>query len=424
MTELLETRVGEYRLVERLGAGGMGEVYRAVHETLGRTVAIKVLTEALADPSFVERFLNEARIQASLVHPSIVTLYDFIQVGGRPAIVMEYVDGDTVADHLRHHGSMPLDRALVVFRAVVDAVRHVHAHGIIHRDIKAHNVKLAEDGTVKLLDFGIAKSTGSPHLTQKGQFIGTMHACAPEQLRGEPADQRSDVWALGVLLYELVTGRVPFDADSVGEFVRKVDCGAFEPPSSWVPALPPAVDALVARCLEVCPERRLASAAELLAATDELASGRPSPAPAPPQSTRPPPSTTNLARLLRERWPLAAAAVAMVVVVTAALIARGRSPSEVVPSISSQSPAAAARPAAGSPTAGSATVSIGLVGASAQVRVDGRPVGTTPCRFSAPVGRQVEVVLEVPGYRPLAKRLEILPHSNDYVYSVQEFQPK
>ncbi len=423
MTELLDTRVGEYRLVERLGAGGMGEVYRAVHETLGRTVAIKVLTEALADPSFIERFLNEARIQASLVHPNIVTLYDFIQVGGRPAIVMEFVDGETVADHLRHHGPMPLGRALSVFRAVVDAVRHVHAHGIIHRDIKAHNVKLAADGTVKLLDFGIAKSTGSPHLTQKGQFIGTMQACAPEQLRGEPADQQSDVWALGVLLYELVSGRVPFDADSVGEFVRKVDAGTFEPPSSRVPGLPADVDALVARCLDVRKERRLGSASELLTTVDELAAGRPSHRPAPASPATPPHRTPNVGRLLREQWPLTAAVAALALVLTVALMARSRQSTLPAPSPQSNS-AVVTRTTPSGGTASTATVSIGLVGASAQVRVDGLAVGATPCRFSATVGRQVEVVLEVPGYRPLAKRLDVLPHSNEYVYSVQEFQPK
>ena len=423
MTELLDTRVGEYRLVERLGSGGMGEVYRAVHETLGRTVAIKVLTEALEDPSFVERFLNEARIQASLVHPNIVTLYDFIQVGGRPAIVMEFVDGETIADHLRQNGPMPLERALAVFRAVVDAVRHVHSHGIVHRDIKAHNVKLAADGTVKLLDFGIAKSSGSPRLTLKGQFIGTLHACAPEQLRGEAADEQSDVWALGVLLYELVTGRVPFDADSVGEFIRKVDAGTFAPPSSRAPDVPAAVDALVAQCLEAQRERRFASAADLLTAVDGLAHGSRARAalPTPPTTPRKAPDVVGL---LREQWPLAAAVVVLAVVLTAALLARGRAQPVTVPTASSRTSPAVTGAPSGEPAVGMATVSIGLVGASAEVRVNGRPVGTTPCRFSAQIGREVEVILEVPGYRPLAKRLEVLPHSNEYVYSVRELQPR
>ncbi len=423
MTEFLDTRVGEYRLVERLGSGGMGEVYRAVHETLGRTVAIKVLTEALEDPSFVERFLNEARIQASLVHPNIVTLFDFIQVGGRPAIVMEFVDGETIADHLRQNGPMPLKRVLVVFRAVVDAVRHVHSHGIVHRDIKAHNVKLAADGTVKLLDFGIAKSSGSPRLTLKGQFIGTLHACAPEQLRGEAADERSDVWALGVLLYELLTGRVPFDADSVGEFVRKVDAGTFAPPSSRTPDVPAAVDALVARCLEAQRERRFASAADLLTAVDGLAHGSRARAafPTPPTS---PWKAPDVVGLLREQWPLAAAVVVLAVVLTAAVLARGRSQPVTVPTGLSRTSPAVTGASSDEPAVGTATVSIGLVGASAEVWVNHRPVGTTPCRFSAQIGREVEVVLKVPGYRPLAKRLEVLPHSNEYVYSVQELQPR
>lgn len=409
-------RIGEYRLVDRLGAGGMGEVWRAEHVRLGRTVAVKLLSGDAVDPSFADRFLNEARIQASLQHPNIATLFELVQHGDRPCIVMEYVDGETVAELLRREGPMRTDRALAVLRQVVDAVAYVHERGIVHRDIKANNVKLTADGTAKLLDFGIARGTTSPRLTLRGQFIGTLHACAPEQLRGGAADQRSDVWSLGVLLYELVTGRVPFDADSVGEFVREVERGSYPPAADLVADVPPAVDRLIARCLEPDPERRFQSAGELAAAL--LHGGGDAPAHDPPGREHPPVAAPFVpVRGRRERWPLVAAAALLAVVAVVALAVRS-CPSGG-PGAATATPLPTARARSGGPV--EATVSIGLVGATAKVTANGRSVGTTPCRFSAPVGSQVEVVLEVDGYRPLVKRLEVLPHSNDYVWSVREF---
>ena len=200
-TFLVNQTIGEYRIESFLGAGGMGEVYRAVHGKIGRVAAVKVLTQATQSAGFRERFSNEARIQASLQHPNIATLYDFCEVAGQPCIIMEYVDGETIADRLAAHGPPSTLEAAYIFEKVVEAIDYIHRHGIIHRDIKSNNVKISSTGQVKLLDFGIAKGQTSPGLTEVGSVVGTLHYLAPELIRGGVADARGDIWALGVLLY-------------------------------------------------------------------------------------------------------------------------------------------------------------------------------------------------------------------------------
>lgn len=259
----LNMTVGEYRLVDFLGAGGMGEVYRAVHTKLGRVAAIKVLTNSSRGGDFVERFFNEARIQASLQHPNIATLYDFLELQGRPCIVMEYVDGQTLSDMVRPHGPLPLDDALRIFESVVDAIACVHEHGIVHRDIKSNNIKISSKGQVKLLDFGIAKGQTSPGLTEAGSVVGTLEYLSPEQLATGTADFRSDIWALGVLLYETTTGRVPFEAQTLGTLCEKIGRAEYPPPLQINPALPRDLVAIISRCLKKSPSERFASAKAL-----------------------------------------------------------------------------------------------------------------------------------------------------------------
>ena len=263
---LLNSMVGEYRLIDFLGEGGMGEVYRGVHAKLGRVAAIKVLNQtARREQGFVDRFFNEARIQESLHHPNIAAVYDFTEVQGQPCIIMEYVDGDTLCDRVRPYGALPTAEALRIFSAVVDAISYVHAHGVIHRDIKSNNVKISTQGQVKLLDFGIAKGGASPALTQTGSVVGTIEYLSPEQLSTGHADQRSDIWALGVLLYEMLTGRVPFQATTIGALCAQISNSDYPPLRQLNPAAPPAVESIVSRCLKKNAAERYQTAEVLLA---------------------------------------------------------------------------------------------------------------------------------------------------------------
>ncbi len=272
---LLGLQIGDYQLVEFLGAGGMGEVYRAVHTRSNRSVAVKVLHRARGNATFVERFRNEARIQADLKHPNIATLYDFIEYEGRLCIIMEYIDGPSLDARIRQAGRLPVAEALRVFQSVVEALDYTHRQGVVHRDVKPHNVKISRRGEVKLLDFGIAKGETSPGLTAVGAVVGTPEYLSPEQLRGKPADPRSDVWALGVLLYEMVTGRIPFEAPSLINLYKKIDEADYARPSTLASGVPPALEAILARCLQRRPANRYQTAGELLQdvkrCADELA---------------------------------------------------------------------------------------------------------------------------------------------------------
>ena len=230
---LLHSSIGDYRLVDFVGAGGMGEVYRAIHLKLGRVVAIKVLTQGDRTPNLIERFHNEARLHSRLQHPRIATLHDFLEVSGQTCIVMEYVDGQSLDEHIKLAGRLPAPDALRIFRGIVEGVVYIHSNGIIHRDIKSNNIKITAGGEVKLLDFGIARADSSPKLTVVGDVVGTFQYLSPEQLTGGTADLRSDIWALGVLLYEMLSGDVPFDATSIGALYEKITRSDYQPASTY-----------------------------------------------------------------------------------------------------------------------------------------------------------------------------------------------
>ncbi|HEX4947569.1 MAG TPA: serine/threonine-protein kinase [Blastocatellia bacterium] len=250
----------EYRIVDVIGEGGMGRVYRALQTSCNRVVAVKVLTAS--DPKAIQRALNEARIQQGLRHSNIVEFYEQVEWDGRPCLVMEYVEGVTLAEQLKR-GAMPVAQALAVFRQVVSAVAYIHDHDIVHRDIKAANIRLTSDGRAKLLDFGIAKNELTPHLTQTGFVVGTVEYLAPEQINSGRADERSDIWALGVLLFEMVTGKVPFTAKTFGTLYQQINRASFTLPPEL--PIPRNVAKLIARCLKKDPADRFQSAAELLA---------------------------------------------------------------------------------------------------------------------------------------------------------------
>jgi serine/threonine-protein kinase len=269
----MHTSIGPYRVIDYVGAGGMGTVYRVSHRSTGRIAAAKVMGSSAGAPRSLERFRNEARILQALAHPSIAAMYDFLDVNGSPCLVMEYVDGDTIDHRLRTQGPLPLPEAIRVFTALVDAVGYIHQRGIIHRDLKTNNVKIDSQGAVKLLDFGIATAEGAPRLTSTGNVVGTLMSLAPEQLRTGRAEPRSDIWALGILFYEMLTARPPFTGEAPGILSERIMRGSYTPASELRPDLPRDVDRIIARCLRVRPEDRYATAEALLTELRALQSG-------------------------------------------------------------------------------------------------------------------------------------------------------
>lgn len=242
----------------------MGEVYYAVHEKLNRAAAVKILIGMSSlNQSFKTRFFNEARLQASLHHPNIAALYDFQERGDRLFIFMEYVDGECLEDLIERR-VFSVEDSLRVFAEICEAVAYIHGSGIVHRDIKALNIKLTASGMAKLLDFGIAKDAYSHNLTHTGKIIGTPHYLAPEQLEGAPASPQTDVWALGILLYKMLTNNLPFDTDSLEGLRGQISKARFSPPEDFNPAIPQSVARLVQKCLCRETAKRYRTADELL----------------------------------------------------------------------------------------------------------------------------------------------------------------
>ncbi len=409
MPSLLQREIGPYRLVDFLGAGGMGEVYRAVHARIDRVVAIKVLTDA--DPRLAERFINEARIQAGLHHPNIATLYEFEELAGKPCIVMEYVDGQTLSERIRTQGALPPAEAACVFRQVVEAIAYVHEHGIVHRDIKAANIRIGTHGEVKLLDFGIARDAGSKALTRLDSVVGTQQYLAPEQLDGARGDQRSDIWALGVLLYEMSTGHLPFESDTLTGLVEQIHTARYPPPERLNPAVPEVVRAIIRRCLQRKPEQRYISARELLHDSLRLAAAAAAPR-APPGEPR--------RQAIRVPWPLWGGVLVLLVLLIGSVLML--QPDEAEPPPPALLPRAVEPPppAVGTPPQPLATVSIDTYTGRAEVYQDGRPVGTTPWRLQAPVGARIEAVLKRQGYKDVPISFHVSEHGNEYFFPMEK----
>ncbi len=269
-------RIGKYWLLERLGRGATAEVYKALHPTLGRPVAIKVLHPHLAEaPDFVARFRREARAIAQLQHPYIVQVHDFDVDGERPFMVMEYVAGPTLKarldDAYRSGARLPLPEVLRLFRAVLAAVAYAHGQGMIHRDLKPANILLAPDDRPVLTDFGLARLLGTERLTESGLTLGTPAYMSPEQAQGEAADYRSDLYALGVILFECLSGQVPFDADTSVAVLLKHVSAPIPPVRQINPSLPLAVEGVLKKALAKRREDRYQSAGDFWAALQTLA---------------------------------------------------------------------------------------------------------------------------------------------------------
>jgi eukaryotic-like serine/threonine-protein kinase len=273
---------GRYQILDRIGSGGMGDVYRAHDNELERVVALKLLLRRFSeDPEFVARFKREASAAAGLQHPNIVQIFDRGEWDGTYYIAMEYLPGRTLKQIVREHGPLEPARAIEVVEQILMAARFAHERGIVHRDIKPHNVIVAEDGRVKVTDFGIALA-GASDMTETGSIMGTAQYLSPEQAQGHPVDARSDLYSIGIVLYELLTGAVPFDADSPVTIALKQVSEVPVPPGQLNPAVPPALDSVVMRALQKDPAARFQSAEEFLAALEQARLGFPAaPPPAP-----------------------------------------------------------------------------------------------------------------------------------------------
>ena len=282
--------VGHYRIESQLGAGGMGVVYLAHDLTLERRVAVKVLGERLlSEPTARERFLREAKTASALNHPHVCTVHEVGEDNGQAYIVMEYVEGRPLSEALA--GGLLPDAVVRYGIQIADALAHAHDRGIVHRDLKTHNVIVTPEGRAKVLDFGLAKrlpteelteqpTRSADSLTEAGQIVGTLHYLSPEVLRGRAADMRTDVWALGVLLYELATGDRPFQGQTKFEVTSAI---LEQPPRPLPESVPAGLRSVIERCLAKEPGERYQRGSEVRAVLEAVQSGsftaEPTPAP-------------------------------------------------------------------------------------------------------------------------------------------------
>ncbi len=282
---MIGTTVGNYRILERIGDGGMGTVYRGLDEMLDREVALKVMRPDLArQAALSERFRQEAVALARLSHPNIAAVFGLERSGSDAVLVMEFIRGETLESIVQRSGRLAWPRALELAAAVADALDHAHDKGVVHRDIKPANIMLTRDGVVKVMDFGIARILGRSRQTRVGAAVGTPMYMSPEQLRGEEVDGRSDLYSLGAVVYELITGRVAFEADSDYELMMKQLHEPAPPVREAVPDVPDAVDALIQHAMAKQPQDRAPNARALAAsfratiAAQGTAPSRPAPA--------------------------------------------------------------------------------------------------------------------------------------------------
>lgn len=264
MSKLL---AGRYELIEKIGEGGMAVVYKAKCRLLNRYVAIKILRpEYTKDIQFVENFNRESQAAAGLQHPNIVSVYDVGTEGNIHFIVMELIDGRPLSDIIKESAPMDYKRSIEITKQVASALKVAHRNNIIHRDVKPHNIMITSDGTAKLADFGIAKAVSDSTIIAKetSRIIGSVHYFSPEQARGAYVDERSDIYSLGIVLYEMLTGQVPFDGDNPVQVALMHINDEITPPSKLVPGIPPALEKLVMKATDKFQSNRYRNAEEML----------------------------------------------------------------------------------------------------------------------------------------------------------------
>ncbi len=258
---MIGEKIHSYQINAHLGQGGMGNVYRATDIMLGREVALKMLHPQLTmQTQFLERFKKEARVLAQLLHPNIAVIYNFIEQGGNHFMVMEYVEGTNLDDLLKRHKALPPEFIVPVFIQALEGLQHAHKKNVFHRDIKPSNIMLTSDGTVKLMDFGIAKVAGEQKMTQVNKIVGTVEFMAPELIQGKDASAASDIYSMGVTLYELVSGKLPFESDTDFNLMQAILKKKPSPPDKLNVSVPRALADIVMKALDKNPENRFADA--------------------------------------------------------------------------------------------------------------------------------------------------------------------
>ncbi|MBN2342719.1 MAG: serine/threonine protein kinase [Deltaproteobacteria bacterium] len=268
-------RIGNCRIIEEVGAGGMAVVYKAIQEPLGRTVGIKALKSSIAvETQFAERFEREAKFMASLQQENIINVYDFIKYGGTMFIVMEYVEGIDLYDLLDNFKKLPVEVATIITLQVARALNHAHFRGIIHRDIKPANVMISKRGDVKLMDFGIARDETLSDLTETGTGLGTPSYMSPEQILGDKLDQRTDIWSLGVVFYQMLSGKKPFIEDAKRSVLQKIRLDRFVPVRKLNSRVPRVLERILGRCMEKQPADRYPSMQSLIHDLEDFLASR------------------------------------------------------------------------------------------------------------------------------------------------------
>lgn len=271
-TDIIGKKIGNYEIIERIGEGGMGKVYKGIHNTLDRIVALKMINpELVNNTEIIGRFYNEAKIHAQLNHPNIVTVYDFIKQNDNYYIVMEYVKGESIGNIIKDQGPFEVNIAINIFNQIFSGIYHAHKKGIIHRDVKPNNFILTPN-VVKITDFGIAHIISNTGYTMDGSMLGTPKYMSPEQILGNTLDHRSDIYSLGISMYEILTGRPPFESESNSDYEVKKGHVELEPPrlSSIKKDIPPKLEEVVLKAIAKKPEDRYESVQQMIEAINNF----------------------------------------------------------------------------------------------------------------------------------------------------------
>ncbi len=410
------SRVGDFQIRDFVGAGGMGTVFRAVHLRSGGQVAVKFLSaDAARNLKSRQRFAHEARVQASLQHPSLAAFYEWHEINGVPCIVMEWVDGHTLSGRIRASGALPVAEAAAIFSEIVAAIGWMHERGVVHRDIKSGNVKVNSRGQVKMLDFGIAKTDNAPKLTATGAFIGTLHYLSPEQLKGARADERCDIWALGVLFYEMLSGHVPFEAPTLSELMEKVARATYSPLRAERPEISRGTEKIVRRCLRKSPDARYQNIAQLQSDLQQLQTGG------------------NRARSLAIPTPIWASVGAIVILLLGLLgWSRLRAPQTPVAPLPTATVAALAATnterdwpevvATARNEALDKGITVDVFGGASQTEVwrDEKLLGRPPVVIRGRQGETVELSLKRPGYRTYRATITMAAANAVYSFNLEK----